>query len=582
MRRLALGLSFLLLFIIGQPISAQGNVVDFIKNRRDLSTFALFLDAARPSVVDELRTGGPYTVFAPNNIAFANLASALNLSLAELLQNPEVVTQFVQYHVMPTERNERQLRQLNGQIVPSLLRGAFINIRISDNDTISVNNVVEVIETDLRAGNGTVHIVNDVLLNRIIAQTIDEANALITPNPQATLVSSTETPVEVQTPVSTPEAALVQIPVANVRLAQLAPSSEAVDLYINDELLIAALPYAQVSDFISLAPATYTLALAPAGTSLDAAILGPFEVTLDNQAFLTLALIGSGETLTLDAITEDYNPLAESSSRLLFYHAVEGLHSLTISSSDALLLENLDYAASGSIDFSAGAYTLMISLAESPSEALITSEEIDLTTGMYMLAVVSGAGDSPELILQGIDTATAAALRNGDALAEPSEVISATSEQSLIEILTANDDFSILVEMLDAADDEVYERLGSERGESITLLAPTNEAFENLFSSVNRSKARFLANPDLVTDILLYHMIEGQVLIADFRAAAGTSIITRLPANQAFFVTVSDDGAVLLNNSVRFLQTDLQANNGVIHVIDNLLLPQSVMRTLGG
>jgi uncharacterized surface protein with fasciclin (FAS1) repeats len=102
---------------------------------------------------------------------------------------------------------------------------------------------------------------------------------------------------------------------------------------------------------------------------------------------------------------------------------------------------------------------------------------------------------------------------------------------------------------------------------------PTNQAFENLFAAVVQ-RSQFFRNRNLMTQVLQYHMIDGELLSSDFSASTGTSIITLLQPTQAFFVTVNSDGKIFLNRSVQFEEFDIQASNGVIHVIDDLLLPQ--------
>jgi uncharacterized surface protein with fasciclin (FAS1) repeats len=158
---------------------------------------------------------------------------------------------------------------------------------------------------------------------------------------------------------------------------------------------------------------------------------------------------------------------------------------------------------------------------------------------------------------------------------------SETSDLNILEILQERGEFSILLAALEAADDRVRNRLGATLQEPVTLLAPSDRAFENLIATVGMSEAAFLRNTNIITDILLYHIIEGEILAGDFRASAGTSVITLLPENQAFFVTVTDNGTVLLNGFVQFGQVDIRTSNGVIHIIEDVLLPQSVENELG-
>ena len=115
----------------------------------------------------------------------------------------------------------------------------------------------------------------------------------------------------------------------------------------------------------------------------------------------------------------------------------------------------------------------------------------------------------------------------------------------------------------------------SARDAGLTLLAPDNRAFDRLLSRLGLSPSELLtaANKDLVTQILLYHVIEGEARSGDVRALNGSSV----PTLQGESISVR---ALLfflrLNGSAYVTRADLDASNGVIHVIDNVLLPPSL------
>ena len=112
------------------------------------------------------------------------------------------------------------------------------------------------------------------------------------------------------------------------------------------------------------------------------------------------------------------------------------------------------------------------------------------------------------------------------------------------------------------------------RGEGpFTVFAPTDEAFAALPAGTLDT---LLADPtgDLA-DILTYHVVEGEVMAADVVGLDGQEVTTVNGAT--FTVNVGDDGSVTLTdaagNEVAVVQTDVDASNGVIHVIDGVLLP---------
>jgi transforming growth factor-beta-induced protein len=136
--------------------------------------------------------------------------------------------------------------------------------------------------------------------------------------------------------------------------------------------------------------------------------------------------------------------------------------------------------------------------------------------------------------------------------------------KSIAEIAMDDGRFSTLVAALDAAG--LVDTLTGE-GE-YTVFAPTDEAFAKLPEGTVES---LLEDPqgDL-TDILLYHVVEGIV------PAETVVTLDSAPTLQGSDVTIttSDDG-VMLNNSVKVILTDVKASNGIIHVIDGVLIPQS-------
>jgi uncharacterized surface protein with fasciclin (FAS1) repeats len=582
MQRIFLALISVLLLTIGiMPSAAQGgSIAAIIDSRSDLSTLKVFLDAADPSVRDMLASSGSYTLFAPNNVAFQNLSSLLAIPLQDLLQNPEIVTQILQYHVIDGAYDGNRVAQLNGQVVPTQLLGAFLGIRLDDNNVVTINNVVEIEQTNIRASNGYVHIVNDVLLNRLIAAAVQNANlaSAITPNPGV----ETETP----TPVASvePTETANTIPVGNLRVAHFVADSDAIDVYINDTILFDDIAFADVSRFVSLQPGTYSVAFAPVNTSVEKAILSPVTVTVADGAFITVSAIGSAanESIEVSLLEEDYTPLADEMSRLTVYHALEGVEAIDVVEAGAALLENIAYGETATVDLATGIYEPAITL-NGDEDNLLEPMRVSLWNGSYYFAALIGSVDAPQLVITSVRADEANEFRTGRALAGGDGQVplggSDASELNVIDTLKANDEFSLLVAVLEVADEEVINRLGSVN--AVTLLAPTDRAFENLITTLNMTEDEFLSETEIITDILLYHVINSEILATDFRDAAGTSVITMLPQNQAFFVTVTDNGTILLNGFVQFEQVDIRTSNGVIHIIEDVLLPQSVVQELG-
>jgi uncharacterized surface protein with fasciclin (FAS1) repeats len=99
---------------------------------------------------------------------------------------------------------------------------------------------------------------------------------------------------------------------------------------------------------------------------------------------------------------------------------------------------------------------------------------------------------------------------------------------------------------------------------SLTVFAPTNIAFDNLAAALGTNIAGLLANPELA-DILLYHVIGSEVLST---ALMNGPVVTLNGQS----VTVNLMSGVMINTA-NVVVADLQADNGVVHVIDAVLVP---------
>lgn len=138
----------------------------------------------------------------------------------------------------------------------------------------------------------------------------------------------------------------------------------------------------------------------------------------------------------------------------------------------------------------------------------------------------------------------------------------ADPKPSIVEIASSNPDFSTLVAALKAAN--LVEALSGEG--PFTVFAPTNAAFEKLAKSLHLEVADLLELENL-SDILLYHVASGAVK-AEQAVELGS-----IKTLQGASVHVSvDDGEVFINHS-KVVTADIEASNGVIHVIDTVLIP---------
>ncbi len=136
-------------------------------------------------------------------------------------------------------------------------------------------------------------------------------------------------------------------------------------------------------------------------------------------------------------------------------------------------------------------------------------------------------------------------------------------DKTIVDIAVEDGRFNTLVAAVTAAD--LVETLNGES--PFTVFAPTDDAFAALPEGTVENLL-LPENKQALTDILLYHVVSGKVMAAD--VVGLTSAPTVL--SQDITITVRD-GNVFLNDTVQVIITDIEASNGVIHVIDAVLLP---------
>jgi uncharacterized surface protein with fasciclin (FAS1) repeats len=103
-----------------------------------------------------------------------------------------------------------------------------------------------------------------------------------------------------------------------------------------------------------------------------------------------------------------------------------------------------------------------------------------------------------------------------------------------------------------------------------TVFAPTNTAFQNLYSALNVTSIKDLP-PTLVRDVLLYHVVEGRRAANSVLPKMGTKSISTLLELK---FTVNPQGQITaIGNTSNISSANISASNGIIHVIDAVLLP---------
>lgn len=143
---------------------------------------------------------------------------------------------------------------------------------------------------------------------------------------------------------------------------------------------------------------------------------------------------------------------------------------------------------------------------------------------------------------------------------------------NIVDIASAESDFSTLVAAVKRAD--LVSVLSSG---NYTVFAPTNAAFESLLSELGFSKLEDIP-VETLKSVLLYHLLSGKVASSAIVSGYVTTN-SNGPATTKLSLYVEKTGsAVKLDNRANVTKVDIQASNGVIHVIDKVLMPGKIVQ----
>ena len=168
MKKLVFILSTVVVLSISQFATAQKTIVDVAVGNEDFSTLVAALKAA--DLVGALQGDGPFTVFAPNNAAFAKIDEA---TLGSLLkpEGKDALTNILTYHVVSGKLAATDvvaaLKKGNGMVTLNALNGQEITVMQKDGKIWLKDqngNYSEIIATDVMGSNGVIHVINTVVM----------------------------------------------------------------------------------------------------------------------------------------------------------------------------------------------------------------------------------------------------------------------------------------------------------------------------------------------------------------------------------------------------------------------------------
>jgi uncharacterized surface protein with fasciclin (FAS1) repeats len=197
---------------------------------------------------------------------------------------------------------------------------------------------------------------------------------------------------------------------------------------------------------------------------------------------------------------------------------------------------------------------------------IMTTRRLRTIAAISVVAVAGlavGACSSSDTSSPATDTpASTAPPPSSDSSVQPAE----TSSKTVVDIAASNPDFSTLAKAVDAAG-----LTGTLAGAGpFTVFAPTNEAFAKLPAGTPASLLK-PENKEQLSAILTYHVVPAKVMAADVTPGTVKTV-------NGAELTINVDGSNVLitdgqGNTAKVVKTDIEASNGVVHVIDAVLLP---------
>lgn len=150
---------------------------------------------------------------------------------------------------------------------------------------------------------------------------------------------------------------------------------------------------------------------------------------------------------------------------------------------------------------------------------------------------------------------------------------------TIAEVIAANPDLSTLFTLVSSAG--LLETL-SDPEANLTVFAPSNAAFEALPAE---SAGLLMADPSLVMRVLTYHVVLGRVASADLAEGAALDTLEMEAAGgdllgSQLTIGTGDDGALQVQGA-NVVTGDIEASNGLVHIVDRLLLPADVAVEIG-
>ena len=538
-------------------------VVDVIVNSPDHDTLEAAVIAA--NLAETLSGDGPFTVFAPTDDAFAALPDG---TIEALLGDPQgALTDILLYHVLGAQVLSTDL--VDGQTAMTL-NGDELTVSIT-NDGVFINNA-QVTVADITTDNGVVHVIDavlipptttvvDVIVNSPDHNTLETAvlaagleTALSGDGPFTVFAPTDDAfaalPAELLNALlNDPQGLLTNVLLYHVLAAEVL-STDLMDGMTATTLLGADITVSINNDGVFINDAQVTVA----DIQTDNGVVHVIDAVLIPPPPSVVEIIASSpvhnilETAVLAAGLE--TALSGEGPFTVFAPTDFAFAALPDGTIDALLADPQGILTDILLYHVAGANALSTDLSDGQTITTLNGKDVTVTINSNGVFI-----NDAQVVFADI-VASNGVVHVIDAVLTPPTT-------TVVDVIVASPVHNTLEAAVLAAD-----LAGTLSGEGpFTVFAPTDDAFAALPAGTIDA---LLADPQgLLTEILLYHVVGAEVLSSDL--SDGQTAMTL--NGQDLTVSITNDGVFI--NDAQVIVADIVTDNGVVHVIDAVLLPST-------
>jgi len=529
------------------------------------ANFSILVEALlKADLVSTLDGAGTFTVFAPTNDAFEALFSSLGISGIDDL-TADALTPILLYHVLG-EKNTSTMFSDGYYNSLSPAQGRTLSMYIGTFNGVSINGSATVTSADIEASNGVIHVIDAVLMPpTVVDLAVQNGNfetlvAAVVGAGLAETLSSDEGTFTVFAPTDDAFAALggnVPEDLSPILLYHVLGSP-----VYSDEISSGIVKSLNESDSeIIMEVSDMGVMLNGSAKVVATDIVGTNGVIhVIDQVILP---ISNGSILDAAMGLEDFSSLvaALAKANLASTFMMDGAYTV-FAPTNAAFAAFLEANSLSFEDLTAEALAPILKYHVLASEVMSSSIATGYVNTIYEAqegrAVTLYVELDGGVMLNGSVNVTTADVETSNGVIHVIDGV--LSPTSVVDIALNNSSFTQLVEAVVKAG--LAETLSASG--PFTIFAPTDDAFAQLYADLGVSGIEEISAETLIP-ILQYHVVAGNVLSSDLSEGDVDTLNGK--------ISISLSGPVSINGSSEVIATDIQGTNGVVHVIDEVLLP---------